>query len=35
VVEVKASHAVYVSQPRAVVTIVEQAAKAIRAMASR
>jgi len=35
VVEVKASHAVYVSQPRAVVTIVEQAAKAIPAMTSR
>jgi pimeloyl-ACP methyl ester carboxylesterase len=35
VVEVKASHAVYVSQPRAVVTIVEQAAKGIPAMASR
>jgi pimeloyl-ACP methyl ester carboxylesterase len=35
VVEVKASHAVYVSQPQAVVTIVEQAAKGIHAMASR
>jgi pimeloyl-ACP methyl ester carboxylesterase len=35
VVEVKASHAVYVSQPQAVVTIVEQAAKGIPAMASR
>jgi pimeloyl-ACP methyl ester carboxylesterase len=35
VVEVKASHAVYVSQPRAVVTIVEQAAKEVSALAPK
>jgi pimeloyl-ACP methyl ester carboxylesterase len=35
VVEVKASHAVYVSQPRAVVTMVEQAAKEVSALAPK
>jgi pimeloyl-ACP methyl ester carboxylesterase len=35
VVEVKASHSVYVSQPQAVVTMIEKAAKGVPAMASR
>jgi len=33
VVEVKASHAVYVSQPQAVVSLIEKAANAVRAAA--
>jgi len=34
VVEVKGSHAIYVSQPRAVVDVIEQAAKSVKAVAA-
>src|SRR6202521_5469320 len=35
VVEVKGSHAIYVSQPQAVASVIEKAAKGVRAMATR
>jgi hypothetical protein len=35
VVEVKASHAVFVSQPQAVASLIEKAAKGVQAMASK
>jgi predicted RNA binding protein YcfA (HicA-like mRNA interferase family) len=34
VVEVKGSHAIYVSQPAAVAALIEQAAKALQAKAA-
>jgi pimeloyl-ACP methyl ester carboxylesterase len=35
VVEVNGSHAIYVSQPQAVASLIEKAAKGVQAMASR
>ncbi len=35
VVEVKGSHAIYVSQPQAVASLIEKAAQGVRAMATR
>jgi hypothetical protein len=35
VVEVKASHAIFVSQPQAVASLIEKAAKGVRATATR
>ena len=35
VVEVKASHAIFVSQPQAVASVIEKAAQGVRAMATR
>jgi pimeloyl-ACP methyl ester carboxylesterase len=35
VVEVKASHAIFVSQPQAVASLIEKAAKGVQAMATR
>src|SRR5258706_7817969 len=35
VVEVKGSHAIYVSQPQAVASVIEKAAKGVQAMATR
>jgi len=35
VVEVKGSHAIYVSQPQAVASLIEKAAKGVQAMATR
>ena len=35
VVEVKGSHAIYVSQPQAVASLIEKAAKGVPAMAAR
>jgi pimeloyl-ACP methyl ester carboxylesterase len=35
VVEVKGSHAIFVSQPQAVASLIEKAAKGVQAMATR
>jgi pimeloyl-ACP methyl ester carboxylesterase len=35
VVEVKGSHAIFVSQPQAVASVIEKAAKGVQAMATR
>jgi hypothetical protein len=35
VVEVKASHAIFVSQPQAVASLIEKAAKGVQATAAR
>jgi pimeloyl-ACP methyl ester carboxylesterase len=35
VVEVKASHAIFVSHPQAVASVIEKAAQSVRAMATR
>jgi predicted RNA binding protein YcfA (HicA-like mRNA interferase family) len=35
VVEVKGSHAIYVSHPQAVASVIEKAAQSVRSMATR